>query len=320
MNSLHRLIAKTVVALALSIGFGGVSSYALDTINVSYPGPAPFYIPVAVARQQGFFREQNLDVKLIVTRAEVDRAALISGDIDFTLRIGSTILSAARGLPVRTVFLSTLKPFWALVVRPEINSASELKGKIIGSGGVAGSHYGTTKVILRQNGIDPDKEVTLKFVGPGERIPAVLAKSIDGVLMDYGEALRAKKIGLKVLLNSADYYSLASAGIGASLKMLREKPDLTKRFLRAQVQGLRFMRERRERTVEAMMSFLKVDKEIADGVYQLCVNNFTKDGTLEDVALKPLVDDQLTGLNLKDTPLPQMFDFSLLHQVLKEAR
>ena len=315
-----RLIAKIVVALVLAVGFAGGSSLALDTINVSYPGPAPFYIPVAVALQQSLFREQNLDVKLIVTRAEVDRAALISGDIDFTLRIGSTILSAARGLPVRTVFLSTLKPFWALVVRPEINSASELKGKIIGSGGVAGSHYGTTKVILRQNGIDPDKEVTLKFVGPGERIPAVLAKSIDGVLMDYGEALRAKKIGLKVLLNSADYYSLASAGIGASVKMLREKPDLTKRFLRAQVQGLRFMRERRERTVEAMMSFLKVDKEIADGVYQLCVNNFTKDGTLEDAALKPLVDEQLTGLNLKDTPLAQMFDFSLLQQVLKEGR
>ena len=80
---------------------GSSPSLARDTINVSYPGPAPFYIPVAVAIHQGFFREQNLDVKLIVTRAEVDRAALISGDIDFTLRIGSTILSAARGLPVR---------------------------------------------------------------------------------------------------------------------------------------------------------------------------------------------------------------------------
>jgi len=85
---------------------GSSPSLALDTINVSYP------TTVAVAIRQGFFREQTLDVKWIVTRAEVDRAALISGDIDFTLRIGSTILSATRGLPVRTVFLTTLKPFW----------------------------------------------------------------------------------------------------------------------------------------------------------------------------------------------------------------
>jgi NitT/TauT family transport system substrate-binding protein len=306
--------------IAILLGGGSTHVAALDTIHVSYPSPAPFYIPVAIALHQGFFREHNLDVKLIVTRAEVDRAALISGDIDFTLRIGSTILSAARGLPVRTIFLTTLKPFWSLVVRPEINSVAELKGKVIGSGGVAGSHYGTSKVILRKHGIDPDKEVTLKFVGPGERIPAVLAKSIDGVLMDYGEALRARKMGLKLLLNAADYYSLASAGIGASQKTLRERPELTKRFIRAQLQGLRFMRERRDRTVDAMASFLKTDKEIADGVYQLAVGNFTKDGMLDEAALKPLVEDQLAGINPKDTPLSQMFDFSLLQQILKEGR
>jgi len=310
---------RLLVTIVILLGAGSTHA-ALDTIHVSYPSPAPFYIPVAIALHQGFFREHNLDVKLIVTRAEVDRAALISGDIDFTLRIGSTILSAARGLPVRTIFLTTLKPFWSLVVRPEINSIAELKGKVIGSGGVAGSHYGTSKVILRKHGIDPDKEVTLKFVGPGERIPAVLAKSIDGVLMDYGEALRARKMGLKLLLNAADYYSLASAGIGASQKTLRERPELTKRFIRAQLQGLRFMRERRDRTVDAMASFLKTDKEIADGVYQLAAGNFTKDGMLDEAALKPLVEDQLAGINPKDTPLSQMFDFSLLQQILKEGR
>ena len=85
---------------------GSSPSLALDTINVSYPST------VVVAIRQGFFREQTLDVKWIVTRADVHRAALISGDIDVTLRFGSTILSAARGLPVRTVFLTTMKPIW----------------------------------------------------------------------------------------------------------------------------------------------------------------------------------------------------------------
>lgn len=308
------------MALVFVLLAGSSPSRALDTINVSYPSPAPFYIPVAVAIHQGLFREHNLDVKLIVTRSEVDRAALVSGDIDFTLRIGSTILSSARGLPVRTIFLTTLKPFWSLVVRPEIDSVTQLKGKVLGSGGIAGAHYGTSKIILRKHGVDPDKEVTLKFVGPGERIPALLSKSIDGVLMDYGEALRARKLGLKLLVNAADHYSLVSAGIGASQKILRERPDLTKRFLRAQLQGLRFMRERRDRTIDAMASFLKVDKEIAEGVYQLSANNFTKDGMLDDAALKPLVDDQLAGVSPREQSLAQLFDFSLLQQVLKEGR
>ncbi len=118
---------------------------------------------MAITLHQGFFREQNLAVKLIVTRAEVDRAALSGGDIDVTSRIGSTILSAA------------------------------------------------------------------------------------------------------------------------------------------------------------MASFLKTDKEIADGVYQLAVGNFTKDRMLNDAALRPLVDDQLAGINPKDAPFSQMFDFSPLQQILNEG-
>ncbi len=196
----------------------------------------------------------------------------------------------------------------------------DLKGKVVGIGGVAGAHHVTTKVVLRKHGVDPDKEVVLKFVGPGERIPAVVSKSLDGVLMDYGEALRAKKMGLRVLLNSADYYSLVSGGVSASVKTIREKPDLLKRFLRAHVRGIRFMREQRGKTVEAMAAWLKVDREIADGVYDLCANNFTTDGFLEDAALKPLVDDQLGGLNIKDVQLSQLIDFAPLQQVLGEWR
>jgi ABC-type nitrate/sulfonate/bicarbonate transport system substrate-binding protein len=92
---------RLLLTIVIWLWAGGSSSLALDTINVSYPGPAPFYIPVAVAIHQGFFSEQNLAVELIGTRAEVDRAALSSGEIALTLRIGSTILSAARSLPIR---------------------------------------------------------------------------------------------------------------------------------------------------------------------------------------------------------------------------
>ncbi len=66
-----------------------------------------------------------------------------------------------------------------------------------------------------------------------------------------------------------------------------------------------------------MASFLKTDKEIADGVYPL--GNFTKDRMLNDAALKPLVDDQLASINPKDAALWQMVDFSLLQQIVKEG-
>src|SRR5215472_15863616 len=124
--------------LVAVILFAGVSSAdALDEVIVSYAGPTVTFLPGEVARQRGFFREQNLDIKLLLTRSEVDRAALVSGSVDYTLRAGSSFVSAARGLPVRIVLLGTVKPFWGLVVRPHVKSVAELKGKIDGHSGVA---------------------------------------------------------------------------------------------------------------------------------------------------------------------------------------
>src|SRR5215472_7379295 len=110
---------------------------ALEEVIVSYAGPTVTFLPAEVARQRGFMREQNLDIKLLLTRSEVDRAALVSGSVDYTLRAGSSLVSAARGLPVRIVLLGTVKPFWGLVVRPHVKSVAELKGKIDGHSGVA---------------------------------------------------------------------------------------------------------------------------------------------------------------------------------------
>ena len=103
--------------------------FAAEPVAVSYQGPGVFNLPVEIAVQRGFFQDQNLDVKLILTRPDVNRPALITGDIDFTLRGSSTVLSAARGLPVRMLFVGTVKPFWALVVHPEVNSVKSSRAR-----------------------------------------------------------------------------------------------------------------------------------------------------------------------------------------------
>lgn len=293
---------------------------ALDVVTISYPGPAIFFLPAEIARQQGFFRDQGLEAKLVLTKSDTDRAALASGDVDYTLRGGSTVLSAARGLPVRMLFVGTMKPFWALVVRPEVNSVKELKGKVMGVAGLAGAHHLTTKAILKQHGLDPDKDVVLKVVSVGARIPALLSGAMDAGLIDYSEAFRARKSGFKILLNAADHYSALSSAIGANLKKLREQPEQVKRFLKASVLAHKFMRERREASLTILMNWIKADRETAEGIYQLSIENFTRDGMVDETALKAVIDQQLAESKVATVPLSQVADFSLLQQVLKEGR
>src|SRR6266850_3982908 len=277
---------------------------ALEEVIVSYAGPTVTFLPAEVARQRGFLREQNLDIKLLLTRSEVDRAALISGSVDYTLRAGSSFVSAARGLPVRIVLLGTMRPFWGLVVRPEVKSVVELKGKSVGVPGLLGSQQVSAKFIFKHYGLDPDKDVVYRVVDTGSRIGAVLSGSIDSSMMDYGEAFRAKKAGLKMLVNAAELHGLLAGGLAVNTKKLKEQPDQVRRMLKAMTQALRYMQDNPEGTQQVMMSWLKLDREMAADIYQLARNNYTKNGMVEEAGIRNVSPSQLV-------------DFSLLQQALK---
>ena len=289
----------------------------LDEIMVSYAGPTVTFLPAEVARQRGFLREQNLDMKLLLTRSEVDRAALVSGGVDYTLRAGSTFVSAARGLPVRIVFLGTMRPFWGLVVRPEIKSVSELKGKSVGVPGLLGAQQISAKFIFKHYGLDPDKDVVYRVVDTGTRIAAMMSGSIDSSMMDYGEAFRAKKAGLKFLVNAADLHGLLAGGLAANVRKLREQPDQVMRVLKAMTQALKYMQDNPEGTQQVMMNWLKLDREMAADIYQMAINNYTKNGMVEESMLNSLVTSMLAEAGIKGANVSQLTDFALLQQVLK---
>ena len=290
---------------------------ALEEVIVSYAGPTVTFLPAEVARQRGFLREQNLDIKLLLTRSEVDRAALVSGSVDYTLRAGSSFVSAARGLPVRIVFLGTMKPFWGLVVRPEVRSVGELKGKSIGVPGLLGSQQVSAKFIFKHYGLDPDKDVVYRVVDTGSRIAAVLSGSIDSSMMDYGEAFRAKKAGLKMLVNAAELHGLLAGGLAVNIKKLKEQPDQVRRMLKAMTQALKYMQDNPDGTQQVMMSWLKLDREMAAEIYQMARNNYTKDGMVEESMLNSLVTTMLAEAGIKGVTPSQLTDFSLLHQAMK---
>ena len=313
----HRTIAALFCLQAALLLLCLQPALALEEIIVSYAGPTVTFLPAEVARQRGFLREQNLDIKLLLTRSEVDRAALVSGSVDYTLRAGSSFVSAARGLPVRIVFLGTMKPFWGLVVRPETKSVSELKGKSMGVPGLLGSQHISAKFILKHYGLDPDKDVVYRVVETGTRIAAMLSGSIDSSMMDYGEAFRAKKAGLKLLVNAADIHSLLAGGLAVNIKKLKEQPDQVRRMLKAMSQALKYMQENPEGTQQVMMNWLKLDREMAADIYQMARNNYTKNGIVDEPTLNSLVTTMLAEAGIKNVNVSQLVDFSLLQQVLK---
>jgi ABC-type nitrate/sulfonate/bicarbonate transport system substrate-binding protein len=135
--------------------------------------------------------------------------------------------------------------------------------------------------------------------------------------MDYGEAFRAKKAGLKFLVNAADRHSLVAGGLAVNLKKLKEHPDQIRRMLKAMTQALKYVQENPDGTQQVMMNWLKLDREMAADIYQMAKNNYTKNGMVEEATLNSLVTTMLAETGIKNVNVSQLVDFSLLQQTLK---
>jgi hypothetical protein len=91
-------------------------------------------------------------------------------------------------------------------------------------------------------------------------------------------------------------------------------------MLKAMTQALKYIQENPEGTQRVMMSWLKLDREMAADIYQMAKNNYTKNGMVEESMLNSLVTTMLAEAGIKNVAPTQLVDFTLLQQALKQER
>ena len=153
------------------------SAHAADKIRISMTGFAGQFMTFPLAQKRGFLKEEGIEAEIVRISAAAGRAALSSGEVDYSTGIGGTAIGGAlTGLPIRVVACFVPAPVLALVARPEYKSVPALKGKTIGiliAGGVA--HF-AARAIVKHFGLDPEKDLKYVAVGPPDARFAALVK------------------------------------------------------------------------------------------------------------------------------------------------
>jgi NitT/TauT family transport system substrate-binding protein len=117
------------------------------------------FLPAGVALKKGCLKDEGLDIELIRMNTPNIITALMTVDIGYTLLLGSVIRGALRGMPLRVVASLLDSPTHAVVTKSEIKSLKELRGKTIGIGNFGGTDEVVAKMVFKNAGIDPDKEI-----------------------------------------------------------------------------------------------------------------------------------------------------------------
>ena len=290
--------------------------------TASLTSPSVAYLLVGL--REGFFKKEGLQVETISIRGEVAIKTAMAGEVSFIIQAGSALAAAVRGIAVKILMVIDDKPPWDLVAQPQIKSFAQLKGGTIGVLSVEGSVAVVIRQMLRKNGLDPAKDVTLMVMGSNEsRLLALKGKAIQATLLDPVNSFRAQKEGFNRLAPAYEYVaSYLGGGIVIADERVSPAPAKIARFLRAALKGFTFFINRREATIAHMMEFLKIkDPEVVAAIYDSDLRVMTRDGTLEERAAQNLIEEmkRTTGVR-RDIRAGDIFDFSFVRKAGDELK
>jgi NitT/TauT family transport system substrate-binding protein len=311
---------KILLVLLLSCGLAP-SAEADDRVRISYASRSISSIMVFIANDRGFFKEENLEPQLILTRGTTAIAAAVTGDVEAIHIMGTAIRGIIQGLPLKVLAVNQKLPLFWLVTRAELKTFNDLKGKTMAVTTIGGSQQLAGFYMLRKGGIDPTKEITSIVSGD---VPAQLQAQISGpvhitVLSPPTVFVARDRYKLNLLASTSDEYVNFISGLIVSDKALQEKPAIIKRTLRALAKANRYFQTNENASAEILAKYLNISQQIALETYRFSRPAFTRNSIPTDKEVEENLKADAQFLQLK-TPVKSsaVFDFSLQREVNNE--
>jgi ABC-type nitrate/sulfonate/bicarbonate transport system substrate-binding protein len=311
------------LALIIVLGFLFVGTNPafseLRKIRFSVASISISEVPFKVAQLKGFYREEGMDVEMILIRGAVGAPALISGSVDYTSSSGAVIAAGVRGLKMKLLLIVASKPAFDLVAPPQIQTIPQLKGKVVGLSSRGGAVDLLTQAILKRNGLHPYTDVTSIVVGSQEELMLALrAGRISAALLSSPRQFMLYREGFKQLGYSGDYMpTYPTGGIGATEDKLAKDPGEVSAFVRASLKGMRYYKQNRVESTNILASFLAIkDPALAAQVYSAHVERLAANGYEDDSWANGAIEFTKQSLGIKkDVPVNQVFDFSFVKKM-----
>lgn len=268
---------------------------ALIPVQASFSAFSMSQSPAAIAKQAGYFAEEGLDVTLSqIPSAAQNAAALVSGDVDISTTGGIGVIRA-RLAGSDLVLVGATKPYFAgsIVVRPEITSAADLRGKRVGITNKGSNTDLMARAVLPRLGLEPDRDVTLFATGSDpQTVAALLSGNIEGASMTPPSDERARNEGMHILADvTAMRIAYPATALGTAGTTVARRGDVIERYLRAYARAVHRYVTDKEFTLAVAVDFLRSDDRAANEIaYEIERGHMQRDLDLPLSAIQSTLD------------------------------
>ena len=249
-----------IVGVAVSLWLPFLSSIAsaqLTKLTVGYSSTASAEIPAWLAKETGIFAKNGLEIQLVYFRGgTIATMALLSRQTPISQGSGQASVNAAlRGADTVMVAGGLVDTEWWLLTRSDIKTAEQLKGGTLAISPFGGLAESMTRIALKRLGLIPVKDVALVQVnGLQERLFALETGKVQGAMLPTPYKFIGQKRGFHNLLSVSLAYQ--STGVGTTRTIIRESPDLVRKYVKSQIEAIHRIKTDRETALKILVKYL----------------------------------------------------------------
>ena len=286
---------------------------ATDRVRIGYSSISGAYTPIWVAHDAGYFAKEGLQDDIILIPSGTQLAQVtVAGEIDIGSMNGSSAIAAAlQGFDLKIIGNSGNKMVFSLYVRPEFKTVESIKGKKIGITRFGSAPDISIRYALKKYNINPEKDLTLIQLGFMATVAAGLqGGSIEGGVVSPPTQFAVEKAGFKELISITDMdFAFPNPALVAVGSIIKTRPDVINRFMRAYTRGVHRARTDREFTYKSLAKYTKIqDTVVLQKAYDFYMSKvLEKAPYVNMVGVQNVLDDLAKTIPAAKNAKPEQF-------------
>lgn len=312
-------LALSLITILLAMDSGQCQD-KLERVNLAIPVTALSQLPSYAGVRFGLFREEGLDVQIVLMNGRLVGPALLQGDLDYSTLADTMMRAATTGLPVKVIAFGGIRPALALNVRPEIKTGADLKGKSIAVTSIGSTTDLVAREIVRSFGISDREIVTQGLGSQANNQTALRTGAVAAALFTPPYDVIMEKEGFRVIAWAGDVVKeQLQAGLVTSDNKIARNPGQVKRMVRGFVKSLVYLRKEKNRVVEMIAKQWQIEPDIAEKSYQVMLKTFSPNGAASDSAIENVIQQTLkANKSQKQVSHNQVANLSFLEEAQRE--
>jgi ABC-type nitrate/sulfonate/bicarbonate transport system substrate-binding protein len=320
-----------IAVLAAALAAAGVAAAQEATLRVIvFPGASN--LPLLMGQERGVFARNGIKIDLTNTpNSDEVRNGLAAGKYDIAHSgIDNAVAMVEVAKQDAIIVMGGDGGMSELIVRPEIKSFADIKGKVVAVDAPNTAYALVAKKILKTNGLVEGRDYTVKPVGGTmQRTEAVASNPELVASMSFPPfSVVAREKGVRALARTQDVIGPYQAGGAFVMRDWAQKnADVLERYLAAYIESMRLVRDpaNRAAALDLLQKRFKLDPKVAEETLQALLTpnfglapdaKFDLEGFRTVLALRAELEGQWGG----KPPGPEKYiDLSYYERALKRA-